>query len=143
MGAVITLLIINLIVLVIGLIIMSNLTKIRREKWIESMIGRISLENINVTDCFSKEVLNFYLDVLKDTNKFEVTAHTLNKVGSEIQVWISNDVDSRRWYTHDVDSKEKVEELNKKLTIYDKMLLDRITNAIRERHDKLVTKFFL
>lgn len=143
MEIIVVLLIVNLIVLIAGIIVIVQVNKVRRNKWIEFMVDRISLENINLTDCFSKEVITLYLNVLNETNKYSLTNATLDVAGSKIMVWAANDMDSRRFYTHDDKLKESVEEMNKKLTHYDKLLLDKLVNAFRNRQDKLVTKFFV
>lgn len=143
MKTVIILLIVNMCVTTIGVLIMISYTKIRREKWIEAMIGRINLENINLTDCFSKEVISFYLDVLKDTNKFSLDKHVLRNNEEQIGIWAVNEQNSRRFHTHSSEHKKQVEEMNKKLTHYDLVLLDQIVESFKNRQDKLVTKFFI
>lgn len=143
MATIVTLLVINLIVLITGIIVIIQVNKVRRNKWIEFMVEKISLENINLTDCFSKDVVSLYLGVLNETNRYSLNAHTLDIADSTISIWAANGIDSRRFYTHDASKKQEVEERNKKLTHYDRLLLDKLVTAFKNRQDKLVTKFFV
>lgn len=132
-----------LVTLIIGIALIIHVNKIRRNKWIEFMVDRISLDNINLTDCFSKEVVGLYIGILKDTNKYSLSAHTLDFSGSDIGIWAANSMENRRFYTTKDKKKKEVEEMNSKLTHYDKLLLDKLVNAFKNRQDKLVTKFFV
>jgi hypothetical protein len=139
----IALLIINLITLIVGIVVIIHVNKIRRNKWIEFMVDRISLENINLTDCFSKDVVSIYISVLNETNKFSLTDCLLKFSDSDIYIWASNSLENRRFYTHNEEKQKEVDEMNKKLTHYDKLLLDKLVKAFKNRQDKLVTKFFV
>lgn len=132
-----------LITLIIGIAVIIYVNKIRRNKWIEFMVDRISIENINLTDCFTKEVVALYISILNETNKFTLTDHTLNVSDSDISIWACNDLDNRRFYTHNKEKQKEVDEMNSKLTYYDKLLLDKLIQAFKNRQDKLVTKFFV
>lgn len=143
MTTIVILLVINLIVLIAGIIVIIQVNKVRSDKWIEFMVEKISFENTNLTDCFSNNVVSLYLDVLNETNRYSLNAYTLDKVDSTISIWAANGIDSRRFYTHDESKKQEVEERNKKLTHYDRLLLDKLVIAFKNRQDKLVTKFFV
>tara|TARA_R110000796_G_scaffold73490_1_gene165267 strand:+ start:417 stop:842 length:426 start_codon:yes stop_codon:yes gene_type:complete len=137
------LLIVILITLIAGIALIIHVNKIRKNKFIEVLIDQIKLENINLTDCFSKDVVSFYLSVLKDTNKYSLNNCTLNRVNDDVMIWASNDIHNRRFYTHNEKKKKEVEDMNSKLTHYDKVLMDKVINSFKNRQDKLVTKFFL
>jgi len=137
------LLIVNILILIAGIFYITRQNKVKIDRWLEVMVDRISLENIHLTDCFSKEVIELYLDVLKDTNKFSLTKHTLDKAGSKMRIWATNDWDSRRFYTQEKELETECKRLNDNLTHWDKILLDKLVTSFRDRQDKLVTKFFL
>lgn len=132
-----------LVTLIIGIVVIIYVNKIRRNKWIEFIVDRIILENINLTDCFTKEVVALYISILNETNKFNLTEHTLNVSDSDISIWAANGLDSRGFHTHNKEKKDEVKEMNSKLTYYDKLLLDKLIQAFKNRQDKLVTKFFV
>lgn len=130
--------------IVISAIIIIRYNKVRREKFIEMIIAQINLDNMSLVDCFSKDVLEVYLDIIKNPNGWSLHNCTLDRISDGAMIWASNELDSRRFYTHGSDEeKKKIEEKNKKLTHYDKVLLDKIVRAYRDRQDKLVTKFFI
>ncbi len=143
METIIILLITNIFIVIIGIIINTRVSIIRKNKWIELMVDRITIENINLTDCFSKDVISLYLNVLKETNRYSLGDCLLKEEGNEITVWASNTIESRRFCTHDTELYEQVKEMNNKLTYYDKMLLDKLIQCFKNRQDKLVTKFFI
>lgn len=143
MEAIITLLIANIFIVIIGIVINTRVSKIRKNKWIEFMVDKVTLENINPTDCFSKDVISFYLNVLKETNRYSLGNCILQEQGNEISVWAANDITSRRFYTHNTELAEQVKIMNNKLTCYDKILLDKLVQSFKSRQDKLVTKFFI
>tara|TARA_R110000851_G_scaffold142286_1_gene280730 strand:- start:12 stop:437 length:426 start_codon:yes stop_codon:yes gene_type:complete len=137
------LLIAILITLIGGIALIIYVNKIRQTKFIEVLVDQISLDNINLTDCFSKDVVSLYLGVLKDTNKYSLSDCTLNVSGDDVMIWSANDLDSRRFYTHNKSKQKEVEEMNSKLTHYDKLLMDKLVTAFKNRQEKLVTKFFV
>lgn len=143
MEAIITLLIANIFIVIIGIVINTKVSKIRKNKWIEFMVDKVTLENINTTDCFSKDVISFYLNVLKETNRYSLGNCILQEQGNEISVWAANDITSRRFYTHNTELAKQVKIMNNKLTCYDKILLDKLVQSFKSRQDKLVTKFFI
>ena len=62
METIIILLIGNIFIVIIGIIINTRVSIIRKNKWIEFMVDRITIENINLTDCFSKDVISLYYE---------------------------------------------------------------------------------
>lgn len=143
METIIILLTVNTVILIAGFIITTRINKSKQVEWIKIMVDKISLDNVNLSDCFSEDVVALYLDVLSETNKYSLAGCVLGKSNNPIMVWASNDMYSRRFYTHDKGKDKDVEEMNKKLTYYDKVLLDRIVTSFKTRQDKLVTKFFI
>lgn len=139
------LILLNIVILIIGIIVIIRYNKIRREKFLELLIEKINLENMNVIDCFSKDALAVYLSVLGETNQWTLTEHTLSKNGTDLHIWAANTVDSRRFYNNQLteEAKKELEEKNLKLTYYDKVLFDKIIQSYKNRQTQLVTKFFL
>jgi len=89
----------------------------------DKFIDNINLENVNValSDCFSQEVIDVYKDVMENTNGWELKQCTLERKSDNTEIWAANDIENRRFH-----SGENKEEINKKLTHYDKLLLDKI-----------------
>lgn len=139
------LIILNIVILIIGIIVIIRYNKVRREKFLELLIDKINLENLNVIDCFSKDALAVYISVLSETNQWTLTQHTLSKNGTDLQIWAANTVESRRFYNNKNtnEAQKELEEKNQKLTYYDKVLFDKIIQSYKKRQDQLVTKFFL
>lgn len=134
----------NMALLLIGVIIIIRYNKVRREKFLEMIIQQINLENMGLIDCFSKDVIEVYLDILKNPNGWLLNEYALSKISDGTMIWAANDVYNRIFYTHgDDEVKNVIEEKNKKLTYYDKVLLDKIVESYKNRQDKLVTKFFI
>ena len=114
-----------------------------KEEMVKFVIKKVSLKDLVGKKLFSKAVVDIYLDIMKNADKYVLSGTTLEIPNTKIQIWAANDVDSRRFYTHEDELKEEVDAKNKKLTYYDRVLLDRLITAIREGHNKMVTKFFI
>lgn len=140
-----SLIILNIIILIVGIIVIIRYNKVRRAKFLEMLIEKINLENMGVLDCFSKDALNVYLSVLSETDRWTLTEHTLSKNGTDIAIWAANSIENRRFYNNQLsaDAKKELEEKNQRLTYYDKILFDKIIQSYKNRQEKLVTKFFL
>jgi len=132
-----------LITLIIGIAVIIYVNKTNKNKWIESMVNGVVLKNTKLSECFSKDVVNLYIDVLNDTNKYYLTEHTLIRSDSDICIWAANDIINRKFFSRNNSNEEQVAEMNSKLTYYDKILLDKLIQSIKSRQDKLVTKFFI
>jgi len=138
------LIIANIILLIVGVIVIIRYNKIRREKFLEMLIDQINLENMCLVDCFSKDAIEVYLDIMKNPNGWSLKNCTLDRISDGTMIWAANELDSRRFYTHGSDEEKKaIEEKNKKLTHYDKVLFDKIVISFKNRQNKLVTKFFI
>lgn len=143
METIIILSLLNIIILVISVVIISSTNKIKDKRWIELIIKKVDIENINLDNCFSEDIWAFYTSVLKETNKYILTEHTLGKTEDAIEIWAANDIYSRRFYTNDEELKDTVKKMNKNLTYYDRLLLDKLIQSFKNRQNKLVTKFFI
>lgn len=140
-----TLIIANIILMIIGVIVIIRYNKVRREKFLEMIITQINLDNMSLVDCFSKDALAVYMDIINNPNGWSLIGCTLHKISDGTQIWAANELDSRQFYTSDFNDevKKATQEKNAKLTHYDKVLFDKIVKAYRNRQDKLVTKFFI
>lgn len=140
-----TLVIANMILLIIGIIIIIRYNKVRREKFLEMIIAQINLDNMSLVDCFSKDALAVYMDIINNPNGWSLHNCTLDKISDGTKIWAANELDSRRFYANSMSDEEKklIEAKNAKLTHYDKVLFDKIVKAYKDRQDKLVTKFFI
>ena len=136
------LLLANIIILVFGIYYIIRKNKVTKDKFIQTLIDNVNLENINLDNCFTKEVIDVYLDVLKNTNDWELGTCVLENKKTNIKIWTSNDINNRGFY-EGVRKTEENDLLNKSLTKYDKILLDKISNSYKNRESGLVTRFFL
>ena len=137
------LLLANIFILVFGIYFIIYKNKVTKDKFIQTLIDNVNLENINLDNCFSKEVIDVYLDVLKNTNDWQIGNCTLINEKTKQEIWIANSIDSRKFYTHNDELKNKLELINESLTKFDKILLDKIASSYKNRENNLVTRFFL
>ena len=137
------LLLLNLSILVFGIYFIIYKNKVTKDKFIHTLIDNVNLENINLDNCFSKEVIDVYIDVLKNTNDWKLDSYVLKNHKTNIQIWTANDIENRGFYTHNDELKKDLELINKSLTKFDKILLEKIANSYKNRENNLVTRFFL
>ena len=137
------LLLANIFILVFGIYFIIYKNKVTKDKFIQTLIDNVNLENINLDNCFSKEVIDVYLDVLKNTNDWQIGNCTLKNEKTKQEIWIANSIDSRKFYTQNDELKNQFELINESLTKFDKILLDKIANSYKNRENNLVTRFFL
>ena len=137
------LLLANIFILVFGIYFIIYKNKVTKDKFIQTLIDNVNLENINLDNCFSKEVIDVYLDVLKNTNDWQIGNCTLKNEKTKQEFWIENSIDSRKFYTHNDELKNQFELINESLTKFDKILLEKIANSYKNRENNLVTRFFL
>jgi hypothetical protein len=137
------LLLANILILVFGIYFIIHKNKVTKDKFIKTLIDNVNLENINLGNCFSKEVIDVYIDVLKNTNDWHLGHCVLENKKLKKKIWTSNEIHNRSFYTYDEDLKEEVNLINNSLTKFDKILLDKIVNSYKNRESSLVTKFFI
>ena len=106
------------------------------------LIDKLNYKNLEKRDLLSADVMELYIKALEYPVRFTCDKH-LMRVGDEaIYVWIANTVTSREFYTHDEYLKPKVDEMNKKLSMYDKRLLDKLCVRVKEGELHLINTFF-
>lgn len=137
------LLIANIFILLVGIYFIIHKNKVTKDKLIHTLIDNVNLENINLDNCFSKEVIDVYLDVLKNTNDWTLGNYTLENKKINKSIWIANDVNNRYFYTHNTDEKKNLENINNTLTKFDKILLEKIALSYKNMENGLVTRFFI
>ena len=137
------LLLLNIFILVFGIYFIIYKNKVTKDKFIHTLIDNVNLENINLDNCFTKEVIDVYIDVLKNTNDWQIGNCVLKNDKTNIQIWTSNDIQNRGFYSQDKKKKKDLDSLNNSLTKFDKILLDKIANSYKNRENNLVTRFFL
>ena len=137
------LLLLNIFILVFGIYFIIYKNKVTKDKFIHTLIDNVNLENINLDNCFTKEVIDVYIDVLKNTNDWQIGNCVLKNDKMNIQIWTSNDIQNRGFYSQDDSEKKDLDLLNNSLTKFDKILLDKIANSYKNRENNLVTRFFL
>jgi hypothetical protein len=137
------LLLLNIFTLVFGIYFITYKNKVTKDKFIHTLIDNVNLVNINLDNCFSKEVIDIYIDVLKNTNDWQIGNCVLKNDKTNIQIWTANDIQNRGFYSQDDIVKKDLELLNNSLTKFDKILLDKISNSYNNRENNLVTRFFL
>lgn len=132
------------ILVVVVMSAMLNFTGyVKKNTIIKNMTAKIDADSLIIADCFSEDVIQLYFDVMQNREKYFLGKCTFEKEGDTITVWASNDIYNRKFYTHDESKKEQVEQMNSKLTYFDKVLLDNIIKAIGDRNKKILTKVFL
>jgi len=137
------LLLANILILVFGIYYIIHKNKVKKDKFIQTLIDNVNLQNINLDNCFSKEVIDVYLDVLKNTNDWQLGNCVLENKKLKKQIWISNEINSRGFYSNCSEEKIELEKINNNLTKFDKILLEKISISYRDRESGLVTRFFL
>ena len=137
------LLLVNLFTLVFGIYYIIYKNKVTKDKFIQTLIDNVNLQNINLDNCFSKEVIDVYLDVLKNTNDWQIGNCVLENKKLKKQIWIANEINNRSFYSNCSDEKIELEKINNDLTKFDKILLEKISISYKDRENGLVTRFFL
>ena len=137
------LLLANIFILVFGIYFIIYKNKVTKDKFIQTLIDNVNLENINLDNCFSKEVIDVYLDVLKNTNDWQIGNCVLKNEKTKQEIWIANSIDNRKFYAQNDELKNKLELINESLTKFDKILLDKIANSLKNRENNLITRFFI
>lgn len=138
------LLITIMLLVIITLILIIRLTRQSVDLFLKTIHDQINNKNTILTDCFSKDVLEIYLDILNNPNGWVLEQHILRRISDNMAIWAANDIHARNFFSHPAaNNSEEIEEKNSKLTYYDKVLLDKIVNSYKTRQDKLVTKFFM
>ena len=103
-----------------------------KNELIFTLIDKLDYKKLDKRDILSSDVMSLYVKSLEKPCAFSCDGWTLS-IGSEpIKVWATNELNSRAFYTHDTSLIDKVEEMNKKLTKYDKLLLDKICNRVKK-----------
>lgn len=98
---------------------------------------------VNSTDFiqnFSPDIINVYTDIIKNPEGWILTDHTLYKQDGSISIWAANNIDSRGFYN---GNNRLGDPRNAKLKYCDKVLLDKIIIAYKEKQSKIVAKFFI
>lgn len=138
-----------LLMLIIGYLLISKINvlindKLTDEKLIHSLIDKIHLEDSPFTKYFTKDVIDVYTDILKNPGGWMLDGCRLKNASGSIQIWAENRVINRRFidYSASCDS-EEIKLKNERMTYYDKLLLDKLVTAIRDRQDVNVAKFFI
>ena len=137
------LLLVNIFTLVFGIYYIIHKNKVTKDKFVQTLIDNVNLQNINLNNCFSKEVIDIYLDVLKNTNDWQLGNCVLENKKLKKQIWIANEINSRVFYSNCSDEKIELKKINNDLTKFDKILLEKISISYRDRESCLVTRFFL
>lgn len=137
------LLLVNIFTLVFGIYYIIHKNKVTKDKFVQTLIDNVNLQNINLDNCFSKEVIDVYLDVLKNTNDWQIGNCVLENKKLKKQIWIANEINSRAFYSNCSEEKIELEKINNDLTKFDKILLEKISISYKDRENGLVTRFFL
>jgi hypothetical protein len=137
------LLLVNIFTLVFGIYYIIHKNKVTKDKFVQILIDNVNLQNINLDNCFSKEVIDVYLDVLKNTNDWQIGNCILENKKLKKQIWIANEINSRSFYSNCSYEKIELEKINNDLTKFDKILLEKISISYKDRENGLVTRFFL
>lgn len=137
------LLLVNIFTLVFGIYYIIHKNKVTKDKFVQTLIDNVNLQNINLDNCFSKEVIDVYLDVLKNTNDWQIGNCVLENKKLKKQIWIANEINNRAFYSNCSEEKIELEKINNDLTKFDKILLEKISISYKDRENGLVTRFFL
>ena len=113
-----------------------------KNELIFTLIDKLDYKKLDKRDILSSDVMLLYIKALEVPSRFSCDQHTLNIEGEKIKIWAANNINSRAFYTHDISLVDKVKEMNTKLTKYDKLLLDKICNRVKEGELHLINTFF-
>lgn len=113
------------------------------ESAINRELSRMFKVTDNVSDYFSPKVLEVYRSILTNPNAWELSPYILSNENLGIEIWAANEVNNR--YFRETKKLELDDILlwNKELTPYDKILLDKLIIALRERKEAIIAKFFI
>tara|TARA_R100000951_G_C2650210_1_gene184125 strand:- start:896 stop:1312 length:417 start_codon:yes stop_codon:yes gene_type:complete len=106
------------------------------------LIDRLDVNKLAKRDFFSSDVMTIYVEALENPQRFSTSLHVVDIANSDIMIWRSNSILSRGFYTHEEHLKLKVEKMNKKLTIYDKNILDKLCKSIEFGKLSKIETFF-
>lgn len=110
---------------------------------ISFILGRkLDYSTLKKQNLFSPDVMEVYLYAIEHPEKFSYGGYTIEITGRAIEIWASNQIGSRRFYIPSDENQELVDEMNSKLTYYDKYLLDRLCTAVKEGQTKTLEIFF-
>ena len=132
----------NILFITISVYATNRIIKVKSKDLVESLIEKINIENLNLDNCLSKEVVNVYIDVLANTNDWSLISYQLVNKKLAISIWTANSITDREF--HSIEGCTlNILEVNKSLTKYDKLLLDKIVENYKNRESKLITKIFI
>jgi len=97
----------------------------------------------NVSDYFSTKVLEIYRDILCHPNDWEVDHYNLQNKKLKISIWAANAINDREFNSFNGWNSEEALKFNNELTLYDKILLDKLIKALRNRNESILLKFFI
>lgn len=128
-----------------GVLVSQNTRKnsITYQQITDYMAEGIRKNHIPLPLLFSPAVIELYGSILSEPQKWGLTEFLLKKYGDDIGVWAANDLSSRRFYTHNEKLIPGVDELNKQLTHWDQVLLDKIIRAFHENSNQIHAKIFI
>jgi len=106
------------------------------------LIDKLDYTKLSKRDIISSDVMAIYVEALENPALFSQRYCTVGAKGSPILIWSANELVHRMFYTHDKSLEKQVERMNAKLTIYDKKLLDKLCNRVREGELHLINTFF-
>ena len=138
-------LVLSLVISITSVIITTNILQNKfKSSILETLIENVSL-TLNNEKMLSKAVKELYLDFVNNPQDYTLGHCTMNIKLEGISIWTANDIENRRFYTHDDKFKKSVKKLNSKVTQADRLLLDKMyrlmsdyKNTCDKRTDELI-----
>lgn len=137
------LIILNIIISVAGAIIIIKFNRVRVKGLVQVLLDDIKIKQLEALDCFSRPALDFYNKAIQHPEKITIGGCVMKYNNEPIGVWIANGVDVVAFHTHDEKSEQRREELNDGLTYYDKLLLYKTFEAVRDGQIEMKLKLFV
>lgn len=127
-----------LIILCLSAFILGKVRKdLSRNNLTQLYIDSITFDNINLSVLkFSPHTIEFIKEITLYPERFRTDTCVIKYKESEIAIWTENDISSRRFYTHNVNLKDKVNEMNKTLSNDDYLLLDRVCKEFKKTEEE-------
>jgi hypothetical protein len=96
-------------------------------------------KSVDILSLFHPKVWEIYKEYMSNPESWR-SGHCTITNGTDT-IWAENTVENRRFY--DYSKTSTYEQINKQLTHYDQLLMDRLVEAVRNREKMISLKIFL
>lgn len=108
--------------------VLTKKQKVNDDVIVEKLLKTLDKEvPVDVLGLFNPLVWEMYLEYLKNPESLR-TSGLCTITNGKVEIWSANDLHNRRFHTH--DKRQDLEELNKSLTHYDQLLMDKLCRCV-------------